>query len=42
MLQRVLDVRMPVMSRYFHLDRVNDPEVFARIATLEYLFGRCS
>jgi asparagine synthase (glutamine-hydrolysing) len=39
MLQRVLDVRMPVMSRFFHLDRVNDPEVFARIATLEYLFA---
>jgi asparagine synthase (glutamine-hydrolysing) len=39
MLQRVLDVRMPVMSQFFHLGRVNDPEVFARIATLEYLFS---
>lgn len=39
MLQRVLDVRMPVMSRFFHLDRVNDPKVFVRIATLEYLFS---
>jgi asparagine synthase (glutamine-hydrolysing) len=39
MLQRVLDVRMPVMTRFFRLRRVNDPEVFARIATLEYLFA---
>ncbi len=39
MLERVLDPAMPVMSRFFHVGRVNDPEAFARIATLEYLFA---
>ncbi len=38
MLGRVIDVKMPVMSEYFHVDRVNDPDAFARLATLEYLF----
>ena len=39
-LSRVLDPSLPRMSEYMHVSRVNDPALFARLATLEYLFTR--
>jgi hypothetical protein len=36
----VLDGRMPRMSQWFDISRIADPGQIARVATLEYLFGR--
>lgn len=36
----VFDPSLPVLSRYFHVDRVRDQGQFARLCTLEYLFKR--
>ncbi|MCB2100931.1 MAG: hypothetical protein KDE22_08690 [Rhodobacterales bacterium] len=36
----VVDPAFPRLSRYFRVDRVNDPAHFARICTLEYLLDR--
>ena len=41
-LARVIDTSFPFMSRYFKLDKVTSDLHFARICTLEYLFGRVS
>jgi len=35
-----MDMEMPYMRRFFHLERLHDPDVFNRVATLEYLFQR--
>lgn len=40
MLSQVIDPALPVMSQFFRTPAVNDPQAFARIATLEYLFRR--
>jgi len=37
--RNLIDTRFPVLSQFYRVERVNDPEAFARIATLEYLFG---
>lgn len=39
-LARVIDPSCPIMSRYFRLDAVRDPEQLRRICTLEYMFER--
>lgn len=36
----ILPADYPYMSRYFRLDRVDDPVQHNRIASLEYLFGQ--
>ncbi|HXV76643.1 MAG TPA: hypothetical protein VD788_10020, partial [Candidatus Polarisedimenticolaceae bacterium] len=37
---RVVDPGFPFLSRFFKLDRINDPAVYNRVCTLEYLFER--
>jgi hypothetical protein len=39
-LENLMDASMPYMRRYFHPDRVYDPDAFNRIATMEYIFQR--
>jgi asparagine synthase (glutamine-hydrolysing) len=39
-LGRLMDCSMPYMRRYFHLDHLHDPNVFNRVATMEYIFQR--
>ena len=29
---------MPFMQRYFHIDRLHDPDAFNRVATMEYIY----
>jgi asparagine synthase (glutamine-hydrolysing) len=36
----VLDPSLPLLSRYFHVEKVRDAGQFARLCTLEYLFKR--
>src|SRR5512138_375695 len=39
-LARFMDVDMPYMRRFFHPQRLHDPDVYNRVATMEYLFQR--
>lgn len=39
-LQAVIDLRFPVMGRYFRIDAMRDPEQLRRVCTLEYMFGQ--
>ena len=41
-LSKVMDASMPRMSDFFHVSRINDPQAYGRIATLEYLFDSLS
>ena len=35
----VIDPALPRLRPFFHVERVADPALFARLATLEYLFA---
>jgi asparagine synthase (glutamine-hydrolysing) len=39
-LGRVVDADLPIMRRFFHVDRINDSGLWRRIACLEYLAER--
>jgi asparagine synthase (glutamine-hydrolysing) len=39
-LDRLVDSSMPYMRRYFHPERLHDPDAFNRVATMEYIFQR--
>ena len=39
-LAQLLDVSLPYMQRYFHADRIHDPDAFNRVVTMEYIFQR--
>ncbi|MBF0454219.1 MAG: hypothetical protein HQL72_05295 [Magnetococcales bacterium] len=39
-LNEVLDLSFPRMSRYFHREKINDPDLFNRVATMEYALAR--
>jgi hypothetical protein len=39
-LDKLMDGSMPYTRRYFHLERVHDPDAFNRIATMEYIFQK--
>ena len=39
-LKTVLDMDFPYMRRLFHMDKINDVDVFNRVATMEYVFQR--
>ncbi|MBF0126483.1 MAG: hypothetical protein HQM02_04645, partial [Magnetococcales bacterium] len=37
-LERVLDTSFPFMRPLFQVEGIHDPEVYNRVATMEYLF----
>lgn len=39
-LEKIMDASMPRMRRYFIPDNIHDPEVYNRVATMEYLCQR--
>ncbi|MBF0358052.1 MAG: hypothetical protein HQL70_05545 [Magnetococcales bacterium] len=39
-LERVIDTSFPRMKQFFNMKRINDPEVYNRIATMEYALTR--
>lgn len=39
-LSKLMDASMPYMHRYFHPERLCDPDAFNRVATMEYIFQR--
>lgn len=39
-LAQFLDAEMPYMRRFFRTERLHDPDVFNRVATMEYVFQR--
>ena len=39
-LAHFMDARLPYMRRFFRPERLHDPDVFNRVATMEYLFQR--
>jgi hypothetical protein len=39
-LSAVIDPGLPRMREFFRIDKIRDPEVFARVATMEYLVTR--
>ena len=41
-LEKLMDPAMPYMRRYFHTERLHDPDAFNRVATMEYIFQRYS
>lgn len=41
-LEKLIDPTMPYMRRYFHADRLFDPDACNRVATMEYIFQRYS
>jgi len=41
-LQRVMDTSFPHMSALFHPQKINDPSVYNRVATMEYVFQHWS
>lgn len=41
-LETVIDSSFPYLSRYFHISKINDPDVLNRVATMEYICQRNS
>lgn len=39
-LGQCLDVKLPYTRRYFHADRIHDPDAFNRVVTMEYIFQK--
>lgn len=39
-LAQFLDVSLPYMRRYFHADRIHDPDALNRVVTMEYIFQK--
>ncbi|MBF0382470.1 MAG: hypothetical protein HQL69_15725 [Magnetococcales bacterium] len=39
-LGQVIDLSFPHMKQYFNMELINDPEVYNRVATMEYTMGR--
>lgn len=37
---RIIDLKFPVLSEFFRIDRVRDPVQYARMCSLEYLFAQ--